>query len=325
MALARAERGELVLSAAGATDVGKERDHNEDVVLVRVDLHLYVVADGAGGHAAGDVAARLAVGSIEDYFSTTVKAAHSAAEFDQCGLPTGARRLSAAIHRANREVIKMSRSSKHHRGMGTTVVAACFSPRSGLLHIGHVGDSRCYRQRGGHLELLTKDHSLLTEVLEQRPDVDDSVLLQLPQNVVTRALGMDERVRVSIRSLAVVEHDRYLLCSDGLSAVVEASLIAEALAETADPQAAVARLIDLANQAGGPDNIAAVVIDCRGGGHEQALPASSHSRAAPRVDVQDEADPELLILGIEEIDTRGRLDGDDLIRAVGELLGKRPR
>src|SRR6185295_12912482 len=244
------------------------------------------------------------VGSIEDYFSTTVKAAHSAAEFDQCGLPTGARRLSAAIHRANREVIKMSRSSKHHRGMGTTVVAACFSPRSGLMHIGHVGDSRCYRQRNGHLELLTKDHSLLTEVLEQRPDVDDSVLLQLPQNVVTRALGMDERVRVSIRSLAVVERDRYLLCSDGLSAVVASNLIAEALAGAPDPAAAVKRLIELANSAGGPDNIAAVVIDCRGG-HEQALPASARGRPSPRAEFQDDADPELLIVGIEEIDTRG--------------------
>jgi serine/threonine protein phosphatase PrpC len=188
-----------------------------------------------------------------------------------------------------------------------------------------VGDSRCYRLRDGHFELLTKDHSLLTEVLEQRPDVDDSVLMALPQNVVTRALGMDDRVRVSIRSLAVVERDRYLLCSDGLSAVVDASLIAKALSEAADPQTAVTRLIELANRAGGPDNIAAVVIDCRGG-HEQALPASARGYAPPRAaEVQDEADPELLILGIEEIDTRGRLDGDDLIRAVGELLGKRQR
>ena len=323
MAIPRAERAELVLTGAGATHVGQDRDHNEDVVLVRVDLHLYVVADGAGGHAAGDVAAQLAVGSIEDYFGTTVGAARSAAEFDQCGLPTGARRLSAAIHRANREVIQMSRSSRHHRGMGTTVVAACFSPRSGLMHIGHVGDSRCYRQRGGHLELLTKDHSLLTEVLEQRPDVDDSVLLALPQNVVTRALGMDDKVRASMRSLQVVERDRYLLCSDGLSAVVESSSIAEALTEAPEPATAVSRLIDLANQAGGPDNIAAVVIDCRGG-HEQALPASSRGRGLPRID-EDEADPELLIVGIEEIDTRGRMDGDDLIRAVGELLGKRHR
>jgi serine/threonine protein phosphatase PrpC len=145
---------------------------------------------------------------------------------------------------------------------------------------------------------------------------------------------MDERVRVSMRSLAVVERDRYLLCSDGLSAVVEASAIADALGEAPDPTAAVQRLIDLANRAGGPDNIAVIVIDCRGG-YEQALPASAHGRALPRVEVSDEraarhemadeADPELLILGIEEIDTRGRLDGDDLIRAVGELLGKRQR
>ncbi|HZL27208.1 MAG TPA: hypothetical protein VFC39_11840, partial [Acidobacteriaceae bacterium] len=159
-------------------------------------------------------------------------------------------------------------------GMGTTVVALCFSPRSGLMHVAHVGDSRCYRLRAGHLELLTKDHSLLTDVVEQRPELDDAVLAKLPKNVVTRALGMDSQLRVSMRSYAVVCGDRYLLCSDGLSGPVSAPEIAEALGRAEAPAAIADRLIELANVAGGPDNIAALIVHCQGG-HTRAVPADS--------------------------------------------------
>jgi len=321
------KKAALVLEAAAKTDQGRRRDHNEDVALVRDDLKLYVVCDGAGGHQAGDVAADLAVRTIASFFAECARDLELGPEYDRFGLPVGARRLSTAIHAANREVMQLSRSSRKHRGMGTTVVAAHFSPASGLLHVAHVGDSRCYRLRGGHLEQLTQDHSLLTEVLEQRPDLDDAALARLPQHVVTRALGMDDKVRASVHSFQVVEGDRYLLCSDGLSAIVPASLLAETLAEFPEPGFCVRKLIALANGAGGPDNIAAVVVHCHGG-HELALPAAAQTDAAERTDgIHSDSDPELLILGIEELDPADRpsLAGGDLLRALDELLGKRAR
>ena len=323
---------QLVLQAGSATDVGKRRTHNEDAVLVRDDLSLYLVADGAGGHNAGEVASALCARSMANYFGATIRKTHQSPEFNPFGIPHGARRLSAAVLKANRDIVEISRSSQAHRGMGTTVVAACFSPRSGLMHVAHVGDSRCYRLRGGHLELLTKDHSLLTDVIEQRPELDDQVLARLPKNVVTRALGMDEQLRVSIGSHTVVEGDRYLLCSDGLSGPVPAHEIAAALEQGETPQQIATRLIELANAAGGPDNIGVLVLHCRGG-HTHALPADSVPPPAPDASSRrgafnpDHSDPELLILGIEELDiSEGKESASDgLFKALGDLIVGPPR
>jgi PPM family protein phosphatase len=316
----------LTLKAAGRTDIGRRRQHNEDVVLVREDLGLFVVADGAGGHNAGEVASALAARSMENYFGATIRATHEAPEFNRLGLPNGARRLSAAVHKANRDVVEIARTSPKHRGMGTTVVAACFSPRSGLLHVAHVGDSRCYRMRGGDLELLTQDHSLLTDVLEQRPELDDDMLARLPKNIVTRAIGLDGQLRVSIRSFSVVEGDRYLLCSDGLSGPVPAQELAQMLAGAEPAEAVLERLIARANERGGPDNIATLIIDCQGG-HARALPADS--APPPPVEVpatrnEGMAEPELLILGIQDLDVADAVSAsDDLLKAIEDLLGNR--
>src|SRR6478609_11444400 len=263
---------QLVLQAGGATDVGKRRTHNEDAVLVRDDLSLYLVADGAGGHNAGEVASALCARSMANYFGATIRSAHQSPEFNRFGIPHGARRLSAAILKANRDIAEISRSSQAHKGMGTTVVATCFSPRSGLMHVGHAGDSRCYRMRGGHLELLTQDHSLLTDVIEQRPELDDTVLERMPKNIVTRALGIDPKLRVSMRSYAVVAGDRYLLCSDGLSGMLTAQEIAVALGAHVEPGAVAADLVGRANRAGGRDNISALVIECTQGPEADSVP-----------------------------------------------------
>jgi protein phosphatase len=319
---------ELVLQAGGATHVGKRRAHNEDTVLVRDDLALYLVADGAGGHNAGEVASLLCARSMSNYFGATIRSTHESPEFNRFGIPNGARRLSAAVLKANRDIIEISHTSQAHRGMGTTVVAICFSPRSGLMHVAHVGDSRCYRLRGGHLELLTKDHSLLTDVIEQRPELDDEVLAKLPKNVVTRALGMDSQLRVSMRSYAVVEGDRYLLCSDGLSGPVSAPEIAEALGRDETPAAIAERLIELANAAGGPDNIAALILHCQGG-HTRAVPADSVPPPPPDLFSKpgdfdpDHSDPELMILGIEELDVSEGTESasDGLLKTLGDLIG----
>jgi len=319
---------QLVLQAGGATDVGKRRAHNEDTLLVSDELSLYLVADGAGGHNAGEVASALCARSMANYFGATIRSTHQTPEFDRFGIPSGARRLSAAVLKANKDIVEISRSSQAHRGMGTTVVAACFSARSGLMHVAHVGDSRCYRLRAGHLELLTQDHSLLTDVIEQRPELDDQVLLKLPKNVVTRALGIDVQLRVSMRSYAVVEGDRYLLCSDGLSKPVSAPALAAALGRQESPLQSASRLIEMANAGGGPDNVTALVLHCEGG-HTHALPADSAPPPPPDLfsgehDFDpDHSDPELLILGIEDLEVvaEGKESASDgLFKALGDLI-----
>ncbi|MEO7032432.1 MAG: protein phosphatase 2C domain-containing protein [Polyangiaceae bacterium] len=318
---------QLVLQTAGATHVGRRRTHNEDALLVRDDLSLYLVADGAGGHNAGEVASALCARSMANYFGATIRSTHDSPEFNRFGIPNGARRLSAAVLKANRDIVEISHTSQAHRGMGTTVVALCFSPRSGLMHVAHVGDSRCYRLRSGHLELLTKDHSLLTDVIEQRPELDDEVLARLPKNVVTRALGMDNQLRVSMRSYAVVQGDRYLLCSDGLSGPVPAPEIATALGADSSPTAIAERLVELANAAGGPDNIAALIVHCEGG-HTRAVPADSVPPPPPDLFAKpgdfdpDQSNPELLILGIEDVDVSEGMESasDGLLKSLGDLL-----
>jgi protein phosphatase len=304
---------DLVLRAFGFTDVGRSRPANEDAVLVRADLELYAVADGAGGHRSGEIASTLAIRSLENYFGATIRRTHEQPEFDRFGIPFGARRLSAAILKANRDVLEIGKASPEHKGMGTTVVAACFSPRSGLMHIGHAGDSRCYRLRGGHLEQLTQDHSLLTDVLEQRPELDDSVLERLPKSVVTRALGLDPKLRIALRSYAVVAGDRYLLCSDGLSGPVPSADIAHLLGAKGDPEALVKDLIFSANAAGGPDNIAALVVECTQGPESESVPPP------PPISSREErrSDPELLILGIEELESLdAHSASDDLLTLI---------
>lgn len=322
----------LSLDAAGATDTGKVREHNEDHVLIRNDLGLYLVADGAGGHNAGEVASALAARSIAEHLRSSIQKTRDLPEFDRFGLASRARQLVAAVLKANRDVIELATSSSAHRGMGTTVVVARFSLGSGLLHVAHAGDSRCYRLRSGQFELLTQDHSLINDVLEQRPDIDDTVLERLPKHVVTRAVGMEEKLRVSVASHGVLAGDRYLLCSDGLSGPVEAERIAEVLGHDAPPQKIARELVDLANRAGGPDNIAAVVIAVRGAGPKRSVSARALDAAGAPVRARAArspqgfaSEPEILILGIEELNVetgRGPFDSasDGLLDALNRLV-----
>src|SRR3984957_14393686 len=188
--------------AAGASDIG-EREHNEDHVLLRPELGLLLLADGAGGHNAGNVASALATTTVANVFETSATSLADRPEIDAFGLWTTARRLATAIQRANAEVIDVAKKTKKYQGMGTTLVAAAFSEDGTYVHVAHVGDSRCYRLRGGMLGLLTHDHSLLNDVLETHPDADDALLARMPRHVVTRALGMEESVRGEGGSLRV--------------------------------------------------------------------------------------------------------------------------
>jgi len=295
----------FMLQADGATDVGQQRDHNEDVILIRKDLGLFVLADGAGGHNAGEVAADVACKAIAEYMEQTARETAEQPEFDRFGISTQARRLSIAVHQANRRVVELSQSSEKHQGMGTTIVAVSYAKQHGMLHVAHAGDSRCYRLRLSHLEVLTEDHSLLNDVLEQRPELDEKKLGRLPKNIVTRALGMGPTIRVSIRSHRVLGGDRYLLCSDGLSGVINQEQIVTLLDQATPPGTIVKHLISLANQCGAPDNISAIVIAVDGQPSRELLAGRLKQAPMPR-----ESDPELLILGIEDLDLAQHLYSD---------------
>jgi protein phosphatase len=215
--------------------------------------------------------------------------------------------LGAAVQRANRDVIEVAASSNKRRGMGTTIVAATISQRSNVIHVAHVGDSRCYRVRNGHIEQMTQDHSLIAEALELRPDIDDATLARLPAKVITRALGMEDAVRVPVRTYGIVNGDRYLLCSDGLSNMLTPADLSEAMCRDVAPEQTVRKLIDMANAAGGEDNIAAIVIACDAipdrprSFHPSNIPAPRR-QAPPPGSTTEESVPEIMLLGIEEVD-----------------------
>jgi serine/threonine protein phosphatase PrpC len=286
--------------AAGATDIGR-RDHNEDHVLIRRELGLFLLADGAGGHNAGNVASALATTTVANVFETSATALADRPEIDELGLWTIARRLAAAIRRANTDIIEVAKKTAKYQGMGTTVVALAFSPEGDVVHVAHVGDSRCYRLRGGLLEALTVDHSLVVDVLEMYPDADDELLARMPRHVVTRALGMEESVRVSVRSLRAVAGDVYLLCSDGLTDVLDDWRIEEILGEARTPEDHVRALIDAALAAEAQDNVAVVAVTCR---ETDVLPKRRPSARPPEPVVPAVRDPmgsapEIIIVGVE--------------------------
>jgi PPM family protein phosphatase len=308
--------------AAGATDIGP-REHNEDHVLLRPELGLFLLADGAGGHNAGNVASALATVTVANIFETTAKSLGERAEIDEFGLWTTARRLSAAIHRANAEIIDIAKKSKKYHGMGTTIVALAFSAEGDVLHVAHVGDSRCYRLRGSTLEQLTMDHSLVVDVLETHPDAEDSLIARMPQHVITRALGMGDALRVPVRSLRVLPGDLYLLCSDGITGALGDDRIEALLSEAQTPNEHVRALIDGALAAGANDNVAAVVVECR---ETDVAPARRPSLRPPEALKSPlpmrsplTSAPEIIIVGVETHVVPANSASANLLDALGRF------
>ena len=318
------------MAGAGITHTGLKRDHNEDRLLVRNDLQLWAVADGAGGHNAGEVAAALALRSLENFYGATLKETHEKPDYDKWGVATGDRRIVRAVQKANGDVVEVGKKERKYRGMGTTVVALHYAERSRRVHVAHVGDSRAYRLRDGYLEQLTQDHSLLTDMVEEHPHLDEQAIEHLPTHVVTRAIGLDEHVRVSVSSHLARPSDRYLLCSDGLSGLVSENELWEELERGDDGDLTARRLISKANEAGGLDNIAAVVIDC-----SAATAEARPSVRAPQQQFRSSPDtsyPEIWILGVEDVDL-GERDvaipsnsvRPSLTEALDDLLGRKRR
>lgn len=296
----------LAFDAVGVTDIGRQRKHNEDHMLLRPELELFVVADGMGGHNAGDIASRLATASIRNFYEATLDGTlpEGAIGEGHESLSGGGQRLAAAIRKANRDVFEISSTYRQHHGMGSTVVAAALDHEGAsdgatrdrgvrTLHIGHVGDSRCYRLRGGELELLTHDHSLVNDALALKPDLTPEELARLPKNIITRALGMREEVKVDVRSVEVEAGDVYLLCSDGLSGLVDEPEMALILDGVSDLREAAEQLVSMANDNGGNDNISALLVRIRPWeeGDTPEIEAAAVDAAQVEAALADEAEP----------------------------------
>ncbi len=245
--------------AAGLSDVGKQRVHNEDRFILLPEFSVFVVADGMGGHQSGEVASRMAASTIASYFRNLDGSPSSRRSSSRVPAPA-AERLRAAVSHANAKIFARADDSRAHRGMGTTIVAAAFSRDTNEFYVAHAGDSRCYRLRAGELEQLTRDHSLVSDALLERPDLSLSDLAYLPKNVITRALGIGPTVDVDLRVDRAEQGDIYLLCSDGLHSLVSDEEIVDLLEACPVLTEACAALVEKANAAGGKDNITAVLV-----------------------------------------------------------------
>jgi PPM family protein phosphatase len=254
--------GRTTFSWAVSSDPGLRRSSNEDSYCTRPDLGLYVVADGMGGHVAGEVASRVAVEAIEIFIQETAGADKNRTwpfPFEPA-LSLEANRLKAAFRLANRRIASAIADSNDLRGMATTASALLTGPEGAC--VAHVGDSRVYVLHQGHLDQITNDHSWVEEQV-RAGTMSPTAARQHPwRNVVTRALSGGEDPEVDVTQIKPEAAERYLLCSDGLFSVVTDEQIASLMGDRGiSLDQLCQRLIEAANTAGGPDNITALVLE----------------------------------------------------------------
>jgi protein phosphatase len=250
------------LSHAGTSDVGRKRPHNEDAYLLLPEESLFSVADGMGGHASGEVAARIAVEEMAEFFRMTGRDEEATWPFKMDpSRGYDENRLLTGVKLANLRIFERAATDERLRGMGTTLVAAFFPRARGTLLVGHVGDSRAYLFRRGALRQLTEDHSLLNDFRKSRALTPEEIQAFPHKNVIVRALGMKDAVEVDLVREELEDGDLVLLCSDGLSGMVADDRIAEILrAHPIDLRGAAQALVDAANEAGGQDNVTCVLV-----------------------------------------------------------------
>jgi len=266
-----------------ATDVGKVRDHNEDNFLVDKKLSLFVVADGMGGHAAGEVASAIAVRTLHEELKREKELID-----DYLGGATGASKvtpkdivalLEHAVQRACSKIHEEAQADTQKRGMGTTLSALLVLGPKGF--IAHVGDSRIYLMRGGRVQQVTEDHTVINELIKRGKLSREQIDKVAQKNAITRAVGVYERVEVDTLAIEVLPGDTFVLCSDGLTGYLSSpEELREHLAKDGDD--AVKSLIDLANSRGGKDNITAIIVKL---GAEGALDEARAKRLALKRDV----------------------------------------
>jgi len=246
------------IASGGVTDVGRERTNNEDCYKIDGPLHLFVLSDGMGGEAHGEVASAMAVETVVKHcLDIEANPAAKVIGAVQPNWSARTKRLSTAVHLANRNIFKSAEENPDRHGMGATLTAVWID--GARLSIAHVGDSRAYLLRGGSLLQLTRDHSLVAEQVRRgiltAAEAEESDM----QSVLLRALGAQEEIEVDAEEHTLFPRDVLLLCSDGLTRVVTEPEIAGTLQAETDPARAAEKLVALANERGGPDNITVVI------------------------------------------------------------------
>jgi len=248
-----------------AVDTGRARANNEDSVAVDDANALCVLADGMGGYNAGEVASGMATSFIRNELGRWLaEAAVRASDVEV------RRAMDICVDNANRAIFNAANANPQYAGMGTTLVVAVF--REGQLRLGHVGDSRAYRWRGGLLSQITRDHSLLQEQIDAGLITPEQAAFSANKNLVTRAVGVEDTVLLETHLHEIQPGDIYLMCSDGLSDMLDDAMMARLLQTHESLPEAGRALIDAANEAGGKDNIALILVRVSGGAASSGKP-----------------------------------------------------
>lgn len=246
------------------TDPGLARENNEDSVTVDEPTRLGILADGMGGYNAGEVASGMATTFIKSELGRWLA---------QAGRHANAREVRRAmeicVDNANRSIFNAANSNPQYSGMGTTLVVGVF--QDGRLMLGHIGDSRCYRLRNGVLEQITKDHSLLQEQMDAGLITPEQAATSTNKNLVTRALGVEDAVLLEVNEHKVEPGDLFLMCSDGLSDMLDDEAIARLLLAEGGLEQKTVQLIDAANANGGRDNISVLLAQASSGSKKRGL------------------------------------------------------
>ncbi|HEX2121659.1 MAG TPA: Stp1/IreP family PP2C-type Ser/Thr phosphatase [Thermoanaerobaculia bacterium] len=249
----------MEVRAFGLTHVGRQRQHNEDAFLVESDARLFLVADGMGGHAAGEIASRIAVDSISEFILHTKEDDGTWPHAYDEHFTRTTNRLMAAVRLANTRVLEAMRKDARLRGMGTTVVACMADDEH--VSVAHVGDSRAYLIREGQISRITNDHSWVFEQVQAGMLTEAEAEKHPLRNVITRALGGALQVTPDASEITPQANDVFLLCSDGLTGMVpENEILRVVTSSNGNLEKACQQLIDAANERGGLDNVTAVLV-----------------------------------------------------------------
>jgi PPM family protein phosphatase len=254
----------MIYTFCTKTDPGRARDNNEDAVSFDEVTRLGVLADGMGGYNAGEIASGMATAFIKSEMSRWLSEAGKHAKAREVR-----RALEICVDNANRSIYNAASSNTHYSGMGTTLVVAVFQETNLLL--GHIGDSRCYRLRSGEFQQITKDHSLLQEQIDAGMITPEQAATSNYKNLVTRALGVEDAVMLELNEHDVETGDLYVMCSDGLSDMVDDAEIAGILATDGTLDEKATRLVSAANEHGGRDNITVMMVHAGADGEKRGL------------------------------------------------------
>ena len=246
---------------AAKTDVGMKRTHNEDYFSLLEQDQLFLVADGMGGHASGEVASKMAAETMQEFFTRSQDDDVTWPYKMDRQLSFVENRLVVGVKMANQRIYEAALKDLRLKGMGTTIVGGQIV--GDKLYIAHVGDSRCYRIRDGKIQQMTRDHSLLEDYKDAKPGMSEEEQRKFPhKNVITRALGMRDTVQVDLHAQDIVPGDTYVFCSDGLSGMIEDDVILKIVVANPDLEVSVSALVEAANQAGGTDNVTVLALQC---------------------------------------------------------------